>query len=95
MKAKPKAAGRGQPRTPPSEPEAPPPDPVPTDLTATVHRAADAPALGRWLRAIQNLWPALTSADQTNLAAVGAGMSAWQRETLLRILTDANGRRRP
>lgn len=69
------------------------PDPVPTDPMATLHRANDAPALGRWLRSLQNLLPALTSADQLNLAAIGAGMSVWQRETVLKILTDTVGRR--
>lgn len=58
------------------------PDPV-----AVAHRQSDAPALGKWVESFVGLLPAEpTKSDVTNLNAIGAGMSVWQRDTLLAIL---------
>lgn len=61
---------------------------VPADPLAAAHRAADAPALTRWVDDMLAILPdgALTHSDVTDLSACGAGMSVWQRGTVLRLL---------
>ena len=67
--------------------------PPPPDRLAELHREGDVPGVARFCDELEAMLPdgVLTPADLTDLSALGAGMSKWQRDTLLRILAKAAG----